>query len=137
MKTFTIAKVNKLGELDDTYGQQFWADVSEQLEPVMFNLVAGHEVGVGDTITAETVELKTSKKGKDYHRLKKVKVVDGNTQPGPGIEVQTVRIDPIQPQLDRIEAKLDRLLDEQPVTSDPLDLDITNRPDFLTPEDEK
>ena len=64
-----------MGEPDEKYGTTFWGETQEQLEPVMFNLMEG-EPQVGDKITAEEVLLKTSKKGTEYHRLKKVKIVD-------------------------------------------------------------
>lgn len=77
MKQLTISKVSKLGENDPKYGQTYWAEVDEQNEPVMFNLMTG-SVQEGDVVTAEEVLLKTSSKGNDYHRLKKVKVQETN-----------------------------------------------------------
>lgn len=78
MKQFTLTKVTKMGDYDSKYGQRFWAEVNEQLEPVMFNS-QNQDISVGDTITAEDVLLKTSAKGTEYHGLKKVKVVEGST----------------------------------------------------------
>ena len=77
MREYTIAQANKMGEYHETYGQAFWCDTQEQLEPVKFNLITG-DVQIGDKITAETVELRTSKKGAAYHQLKKVRVVGGS-----------------------------------------------------------
>ena len=73
MKDFKIAKASKLGDYDQKYGQVFWCEVQEQLEPVKFNLMEG-DVRPGDLVTCEEVMLKTSTKGIDYHQLKKVKI---------------------------------------------------------------
>lgn len=78
MKQLTLEKVNKLGEMDAKFGQTYWAETKEQLEPVMFNSM-NENIVEGSTIEAEEVLLKQSKKGTDYHRLKKVKVVSGAT----------------------------------------------------------
>jgi hypothetical protein len=98
MKTFTLKNPTQLGDKDPKYGQAYWSFTHDQELPVMFNLMEG-DVGDGSVITAETVELKESKKGTEYHRLKKVNVQSQgsitNAQPS---------------QLDRIEAKLDQLL---------------------------
>lgn len=75
MKQFTISKINKLGDYDQKFGQSWWGEVNEQLEPVKFNMMAGNPQA-GDTITCEEVLLKTSTKGTDYHQLKKVKIVE-------------------------------------------------------------
>ena len=48
----------------------------------MFNLMEG-EVGDGSVISAETIEVKESKKGTEYHRLKKVRVVSRGEAPVP------------------------------------------------------
>ena len=75
-RQFLLTKVTPLGEADPKYGQTYWGEVAEQLEPVMFNLM-NSSVEVGDRLECEDVLLKTSSKGKDYHRLKKVKVIGG------------------------------------------------------------
>lgn len=82
MKQFTLDNVTALGDFDDKYGQSYWCETREQLEPVMFNSMDRH-IGPGAIITCDEVLLKTSKKNKDYHRLKKVKVMshgDGEGQ---------------------------------------------------------
>lgn len=79
-KKFTIKKVNPLGDKDPKYGQTFWAEVDEQIQPVMFNLMNG-TVQAGDRITTAEVLLKTSGKGTEYHRLKKVTVEQGTNPP--------------------------------------------------------
>lgn len=79
-KQFTIKRVNPLGDRDPKYGQTFWAEVDEQIQPVMFNLING-SVQDGDRITTTEVVLKTSGKGTEYHRLKKVTVQPGTNQP--------------------------------------------------------
>jgi len=76
-KEYTLKSVRPLGDNDPKFGQTYWADTHDQLEPVMFNLLNG-SVGEGARITAETVELKTSAKGTRYHRLKKIKVLGGS-----------------------------------------------------------
>lgn len=96
MREYTIAQANKMGEYHETYGQAFWCDTQEQLEPVKFNLITG-DVQIGDKITAETVELRTSKKGAAYHQLKKVKVLGGErptpaAKPGPMSESKLEQI---------------------------------------------
>lgn len=76
MKNYTLDSPFKMGEKHPEYGQSYWSSVLEQDTPVMFNLMSG-DVQDGSVISAETVELKTSAKGKDYHRLKKVKIEGG------------------------------------------------------------
>lgn len=89
MKQFTLSKVDKLGDADEKYGQTYWCETQEQLEPVMFNSMS-QNISVGDSITAEEVLLKTSNKGKEYHRLKKVKTVsDGSQATGASSNAQT------------------------------------------------
>lgn len=75
MKQFTFSKLNKMGDFDEKYGQAYWGEPNEQLEPVKFNSM-NQDITMGDTVTCEEVLLKTSSKGTDYHQLKKVKVVD-------------------------------------------------------------
>lgn len=66
-----------MGEKDIKYGQTYWAEVEEQSQPVMFNLMSGSPQE-GDRITAQEVLLKTSSKGTEYHRLKKVTIEESN-----------------------------------------------------------
>ena len=77
MKQFVIKKVNQLGDKDPKYGATFWAEVEEQAQPVMFNLMSGTPQE-GDRISSEEVLLKTSGKGTEYHRLKKVKLEEAS-----------------------------------------------------------
>lgn len=99
---YTVNKISKLGEHDEKFGTRYWAEVNEQLEPVMFNS-QNQEIEAGATITAEEVLLKQSAKGTNYHQLRKVKVNQGQTELATKEETE-------HDQLDRIEAKLDKLL---------------------------
>ena len=118
-KTFTFAKLTKMGDFDDKYGQRYWGEPNEQLVPVMFNSM-NQNITAEDTIEAEEILLKTSGKGVDYHGLKKVRVVQGSpasTTPNapalaPAQEGASFLTDNprIKDQLDRIEAKLDQIL---------------------------
>lgn len=70
MHIFKVVKIDKMGEPDEKFGTSFWAEVAEQLEPVMF---ASHkDFEAGDTLLAEEKVAKTSKKGTSYFLLKKV-----------------------------------------------------------------
>lgn len=80
MKQLTLNDPKPLGDKDPKYGQTYWSYTHDQEHPVMFNLMEG-EVYDGSVIAAETVELKTSSKGTDYHRLKKVKVIGQHSEP--------------------------------------------------------
>lgn len=73
MPTYTLKNPKELGENDPKYGQTYWSYTHDSGTPVMFNLMDG-QVGDGSVINAETVELKQSAKGTEYHRLKKVRV---------------------------------------------------------------
>lgn len=77
MKTYTLKNPKALGDADPKYGQTYWSYTHDQDVPVMFNLMNG-EVGDWSVITAEEAVLKTSTKGTDYHRLKKVTVSGQN-----------------------------------------------------------
>lgn len=70
-KIYTLKDPTALGERDPKYGQTYWSYTHDSNTPVMFNLMEG-SVGDGSVITAEEVLLKTSSKGTEYHRLKKV-----------------------------------------------------------------
>lgn len=80
MDKYIISSAFAMGEPHDTYGQTWYAKVEEMQYPVMFNLMSG-TVQEGDRITFEeqTVERFKSGKsaGKEYRRLKKVKVEEG------------------------------------------------------------
>lgn len=81
MDKYNIKSAFAMGEPHDTYGQSWYANVEEMAFPVMFNLMGGTTVQEGDRITyqEQTVEhFKTGKNaGKEYRRLKKVKVEEG------------------------------------------------------------
>lgn len=79
MKEFTVTKANMMGEPDPKYGVTWWAEVKEQKEPVMFNIMRQDNIEPGDVLTAEEVLLKTSAKGTEYHRLKKVQLGKART----------------------------------------------------------
>lgn len=80
MEQFTIKTAFALGERDEKYGQSWYATVQEMTFPIMFNLMEG-SVQELDKITFETQEISKFKSGKnagkEYRRLKKVKVVEG------------------------------------------------------------
>ncbi|MCA9330201.1 hypothetical protein KDA11_06130 [Candidatus Saccharibacteria bacterium] len=96
MKQFVIKKVNQLGDKDPKYGATFWAEVEEQAQPVMFNLMQGNPQE-GDRISSEEVLLKTSGKGTEYHRLKKVKLEEASPR----------LVSPTEDSLERRVAKLE------------------------------
>ncbi len=81
MDKYNIKSAFAMGEPHDTYGQSWYATVEEMAFPVMFNLMGGTTVQEGDRITyqEQTVEhFKSGKNaGKEYRRLKKVKVEEG------------------------------------------------------------
>lgn len=107
MNKFTLDKVTKLGDFDEKYGQTYWAETTEQLEPLKFNSL-NQDIGTGDTITAEERLLKTSSKGTEYHQLRKVKIeTKGHTE---SPQTPQTGDSSIKQQLDRIESKIDRLI---------------------------
>jgi hypothetical protein len=67
----------KQGEYSTTYGQSYWSEVNEQLEPVKFNS-QDQNIGIDDKIECEEREERTSTKGTKYYQLKKVKVISGS-----------------------------------------------------------
>lgn len=75
MKEFELSNPTILGEEHPTYGFTFWDAQVNGAYPIMFNSKEGN-IMPGTRIQAETAELKTSKNGKDYLRLKKVKFED-------------------------------------------------------------
>jgi len=117
MFTFTLAKVNKLGDNDPTYGQRYWGEVSDDLTPVSFN---SKQDGFtpGSTITAEEKVMKQSAKGTQYWTLKKVKLIESSQllesseTPPERPYVPHTAIDPkeVLRQLTIINSKLDQLL---------------------------
>lgn len=100
----------KLGEYDEKFGQSYWATVNEHLQPVKFNSKS-QTIGVNDKITAEERSEKRSGKGTDYFQLRGVKVEAVNKLSKEEAQKQEI-LSPTQ--LDRIEAKIDRLLGEEP-----------------------
>lgn len=75
-----LAEINKLGERSEKYGQRWWGKTNESLNPISFN--SQSEFQVGDEITYEESEQKTSKKGTVYLQLKKVKKVQSTLPEG-------------------------------------------------------
>lgn len=77
---YIIKSAFAMGEPHDTYGQSWYATVEDIQYPVMFNLMSG-TVQEGDRITFEEQTVQTFKSGKnagkEYRRLKKVKVEEG------------------------------------------------------------
>lgn len=126
MKKLNLDTLKHLGEYDEKYGQTYWGTSQEQLQPVMFNSM---ERGLSAplTIEAEEVLVKESKKGTEYHRLKKVKVVEDNiTEQMKAAAAPTLSLaQGVKDSLDRIEAKLDKLLgnDENLLGGEPVDLE--------------
>lgn len=106
MFTYTFSGLAKLGDFDPKYGQSYWGTPNEHLKPVKFNSM-NRGISLGDKITAEERTEKKSAKGIEYYQLKKVKVVEGPTTTEKPAERS---VQGSQSQLDRIEAKLDKLL---------------------------
>lgn len=63
-----------LGDEHPQYGYQVWSETDGDY-PVMFNTKQGN-IMPGTRVTYETAELKTSAKGNEYLRLKKIKFED-------------------------------------------------------------
>lgn len=76
---FELKDPKILGEEHPTYGFTFWSETDGDF-PVMFNSKQGN-ILPGTRIMAEESEERTSKNGKDYLRLKKVKLEDSPEQP--------------------------------------------------------
>lgn len=74
MQEYELKQPSILGEKHPTYGYTFWSETGGDY-PVMFNSQEGN-IMPGTRVQAETAELKTSKNGKEYLRLKKVKFED-------------------------------------------------------------
>lgn len=119
MKQYTFSKLSKMGVYDEKYGQTYWGEPNEQLEPVKFNSM-NQDITENDTIEAEEVLLKVSSKGTEYHQLRKVKVVVGSPTahsdphtppPTPhGANPSVGYTDQVLERVIRIEAKIDGLL---------------------------
>jgi hypothetical protein len=109
MFEFKLDKVAKMGEKDEMYGQVYWCTVEGEELPIKFNS-QNDSIKDFDTITAEEKAMKKTVKGdKTYWQLRKVKVVSsGASTVSSGIPTpeQTPRSD----QLDRIESKIDTIL---------------------------
>lgn len=133
MFTFTLSKVNKLGEFDATYGQRYWGEVTEDLTPVSFNS-KHQDIKAGDMLAAEEKVMKKSSKGTQYWQYKKVRLLEEGTehhvepekpaerpQNAPqnkwGGELDKLRVE-ILSKLAAIEAKLDKLLGIDETLSD-------------------
>jgi hypothetical protein len=81
---YTLDKVNKLGDNDETYGQRYWCESPEEDKPLSFNSkenIELTETSGAIQITAEERVEKQSKKGTVYYQLKKVKVTDRRSDP--------------------------------------------------------
>lgn len=78
-KEFVLIDPAKLGDRDPKYGQAYWSDVEGGDQPVMFNLMSSEDLGIMSKVSSDEVVLATSKKGNDYLRLKKVKVLSTGT----------------------------------------------------------
>lgn len=77
MEKYVITTAFKMNKNDPKYGQTWYCTVEEVPMPIMFNLMSG-SVQELDRISFETQELHKFKsgknQGKEYRRLKKVKV---------------------------------------------------------------
>lgn len=120
---YTLDKVSKLGDYDETYGQRYWCESPDEEKALSFNSREDIELtedrGAIHITAAERTE-KQSKKGTVYYQLKKVKVSGsqgrGETSPpatkGSENPQSAAAPSPIVIEyLGRIEKKLDRLSD--------------------------
>ena len=73
MNEYFLSKCSPMGEADEKYGVTYWAESPGSQVPLMFTTHA--EVATGDTISFDSMAPKVSSKGKNYMRLKSVKVV--------------------------------------------------------------
>lgn len=73
MPQYKLKSPKKMGERHAEYGQTWWSDTPDSPKPLMFNLMSG-EVGDGAVIEFEESVNKTSAKGTEYLRLRKVKI---------------------------------------------------------------
>lgn len=135
---YTFAKEPfKMGNYDDQYGQAYWCEVNEHLQPVKFNIMSRRTLTIDDAIECEErTEKQTkgdpekNKKPKPYYQLKKVKVTeaspeepllivdpkeplpehDGYKQEYPSTPEQANAVSKANnPQLDRIEKQLSQI----------------------------
>lgn len=82
MQVYELKDPSILGEEHPTYGFTFWDAQVDGEYPVMFNSKQGN-IMPGTRIMAEESELKTSKNGKEYLRLRKVKFEDATAKAAP------------------------------------------------------
>lgn len=73
MPQYKLKNPKPMGDRDEKYGQTWWSETHDAGKPVMFNLMSG-TVGDGAVIEFEESVNKTSAKGTEYLRLRKVKV---------------------------------------------------------------
>lgn len=101
---FTIKSAFAMGQPDPKYGQTWYATVLEMDYPVMFNLMSG-SVQEGDEVTYETQEINKFKsgknQGKEYRRLKKVKVRETNPRE---VTVEAVETNALEERVAKLEA---------------------------------
>lgn len=102
--SFTVKTAFKMGEYDEKYGQTWYCTVEEIGQPVMFNLMDKEQtVQEVDKITFEEQLVQTFKsgknQGKEYRRLKKVKVLEGaprlidNSPPKTSLEERVAKLE--------------------------------------------
>lgn len=112
MFTYTFNKEPlKLGDYDPKYGQAWWCEVNEHLEPVKFNVMSTDQIDLEDQIECDERLQKRTAKGKDYYQLKKVKVHKAHEQPPVQASSQPQRPQVDNSQLDRIEKMLALVLE--------------------------
>lgn len=144
MQQFKLGKVSKMGERDPKYGQTYWAETDGSDFPVMFNSSASY-MPDGASITAEESTRKTSKKGTEYLRLSKVKVLESapaREEPAKNApEMNTGHFRLIYSELRKQTALLEKLAGEAPEKviepeDDwvPSEVDMSEAPDFLQPD---
>lgn len=80
-KTITLKNPSKMGKRDPQYGQTYWSHNHDFDAPVKFNYMGEEDLHDGQVITADTVELVTSKTGNDYYLLRKVKLEGAEDTP--------------------------------------------------------
>lgn len=91
MPQYKLKDPKPMGERDDKYGQTFWSETYDAGKPVMFNLMSG-SVGDGAVIEFEESLNKTSAKGTEYLRLRKVKVESVGAAPSASPPNDTVKL---------------------------------------------
>lgn len=117
---YTLDKVSKLGDNDETYGQRYWCESPDEDKPLCFNTKEDIELTEDSgpiSITAEERVEKQSGKGTIYYQLKKVKVSGsqgrGDVPASPPVTKgsENPQDAAVIPQLDRIEKQLSLLLE--------------------------